>query len=184
MSLGRRLEQGDFASTFPARFSSAMDRARGVMAGLQSGLGGEGADLEALARLHEIYKLRVELELETAGILWRTAEVVCALTDAATVLTDRERGIGDTARALREAGDRRRRAGMPPRGPIGAGRPSPSWGAGTPAARTVHPTATGPGSKPRRRRSLLCTSVPPESGRAPEPSGAGTLNRRGRWADD
>ena len=123
MSLGRRLEQGDFASTFPARFSSAMDRARGVMAGLQSGLGGEGADLEALARLHEIYKLRVELELETAGILWRTAEVVCALTDAATVLTDRERGIGDTARALREAGDRRRRAGMPPRGPIG-GRPA------------------------------------------------------------
>ena len=122
MSLGARPEQGDFASTFPGRFATAMDQARGVMAGLHSGLGREGVAEDALARLHEIYRLRVELELETAGVLWRTAEVVCALTDAYTALAERDRGPGGGARALLGAEERRMRAGIAPRGPL-AGRP-------------------------------------------------------------
>lgn len=120
MGLGQRRDQGEFAGTFPARFASAMDHARGVMAGLQSGLGREGVADDALVRLHEIYRLRIELELETAGVLWRTAEIVCALTDAATALADR--GPGGGARALLAAEERRRRAGVSPRGPLD-GRP-------------------------------------------------------------
>ena len=138
MSLGQRLEQGDFASTFPGRFASAMDHARGVMAGLQSGLGREGVADDALARLHEIYKLRVELELETAGVLWRTAEVVCALTDALTALAERDRGPGGGTRALLGAEDRRRRAGIPPRGPL-AGRPGLAVVDGSTGPRAVGP---------------------------------------------
>lgn len=132
MNLGPRPEQGGFTSTFPGRFASAMDHARGVMAGLQSGLGRAGVADEALARLHEIYRLKVELELETAGVLWRTAEVVCALTDALTALAERDRGPDGGARILQGAEERRRRAGFPPAGPLpgrprlaSAGRPVP-----------------------------------------------------------
>lgn len=82
-----------FAATFPARFADVLADARGTMAGI-SASAGNGAGLippEALQRLHEIYRLRVELEIETAGVLWRTAEVVCALTDAIEVLNRRTR---------------------------------------------------------------------------------------------
>jgi hypothetical protein len=82
-----------FAATFPARFADVLADARGTMAGIAAS-GHNGAGLippEALQRLHEIYRLRVELEIETAGVLWRTAEVVCALTDAIEVLNKRAR---------------------------------------------------------------------------------------------
>ena len=145
MSLGARLEEGDFASTFPGRFASAMDHARGVMAGLQSGLGREGVADVALARLHEIYRLRIELELETAGVLWRTAEIVCALTDSMTALADRGRGPGGGNRALLGAEVRRRAAGIAPTGPLG-GRPGLALKEGRGAPRAPSPTAVQPAS--------------------------------------
>lgn len=80
-----------FAAAFPARFANVLADARGTMAGI-SASASNGAGLipaEALQRLHEIYRLRVELEIETAGVLWRTAEVVCALTDAIEVVNQR-----------------------------------------------------------------------------------------------
>jgi hypothetical protein len=83
----------EFAATFPARFANVLADARGTMAGI-SASAANGAGLippEALQRLHEIYRLRVELEIETAGVLWRTAEVVCAMTDAIEVLNGRKR---------------------------------------------------------------------------------------------
>lgn len=123
MSPGPRLEEGDFASTFPARFATAMDRARGVMAGLQSGLGHEGVADDALVRLHEIYRLRIELELETASVLWRTAEIVCALADSMTALANRDRDQAGGTRALLGAEVRRRAAGIEPTGSLG-GRPA------------------------------------------------------------
>jgi hypothetical protein len=83
----------EFAAAFPARFANVLADARGTMAGI-SASADNGAGLippEALQRLHEIYRLRVELEIETAGVLWRTAEVVCALTDAIMVLNGRKK---------------------------------------------------------------------------------------------
>ncbi len=81
-----------FAATFPARFAHVLADARGAMAGISaSAVNGAGLiPPEALQRLHEIYRLRVELEIETAGVLWRTAEVVCAMTDAILVLNRRK----------------------------------------------------------------------------------------------
>lgn len=80
-----------FAADFPARFADVLADARGTMAGISaSAVNGAGLiPPEALRRLHEIYRLRVELEIETAGVLWRTAEVVCALTDAIEALNGR-----------------------------------------------------------------------------------------------
>lgn len=84
-----------FASTFSARFAAALDEARGAMAGIEASAAGNGGLIppDALQRLHEIYRLRIELEIETAGLLWRTAEVVCALTDAIDVLNRRARPV-------------------------------------------------------------------------------------------
>jgi hypothetical protein len=109
-----------FASTFPARFAAALDEARGAMAGIAASAADNGGLIppEALQRLHEIYRLRIELEIETAGLLWRTAEVVCALTDAIDVLNQRVRPVplppvewlGGLARGVAER--RRARAAM------------------------------------------------------------------------
>jgi hypothetical protein len=83
----------EFAATFPARFANVMAEAKGAMAGISaSAVNGAGLiPPEALERLHEIYRLRVELEIETAGVLWRTAEVVCAMSDAIEALNGRRR---------------------------------------------------------------------------------------------
>jgi hypothetical protein len=83
-----------FSATFPQRFAAALADAQGTIAGIAgvaaSSDGRRGLiDADTLRRLHEIYRLRVELEIETAGVLWRTAEVVCALTDAIEVLSRR-----------------------------------------------------------------------------------------------
>jgi hypothetical protein len=85
----------EFAATFPARFGDALADARGAMAGISASAdGGNGLiPPESLQRLHEIYRLRVELEIETAAVLWRAAEVVCALTDAIEALNRRSRPV-------------------------------------------------------------------------------------------
>jgi hypothetical protein len=111
---------GQFAATFPARFAGVIADARGAMAGIAASTG-NGTGLippEALERLHEIYKLRVELEIETANLLWRTAEVVCALTDAIESLNRRtseasmppQRWLGGVPRRIVEG--RRSRVAM------------------------------------------------------------------------
>ncbi len=78
-----------FSASFPRRFAAALADAQGTIAGIAASAQQGGSGLigsEALRRLHEIYRLRVELEIETAGVLWRTAEVVAALADAIDVL--------------------------------------------------------------------------------------------------
>ena len=87
-----------FSATFPRRFATALADAQGAIAGIAASAGDGGIAPEALRRLHEIYRLRVELEIETAGVLWRTAEVVAALADAIDVLGRRgDRGPGEGA---------------------------------------------------------------------------------------
>jgi hypothetical protein len=81
-----------FAAAFPARFADVIADARGAIAGIRSSAhnGGGGAlDPDRLRCLHEIYRLRIELEIEAASVLWRTAELVCSLTDAVEVVNRR-----------------------------------------------------------------------------------------------
>lgn len=81
-----------FAATFPARFGSVIAEARGAIAGIRSTSqngGGDLLDSDSLRCLHEIYRLRIELEIEAASVLWRTAELVCSLTDAVEVINRR-----------------------------------------------------------------------------------------------
>jgi hypothetical protein len=153
--------RSQFASTFPARFAAVLDEARGAMAGIAASGGANGGLIppEALQRLHEIYRLRIELEIETAGLLWRTAEVVCALTDAIEVLERRARPVplpplgwlGGLARGVAERrrarlalhDDRgRRRARWPdldaPGAPVDE-RPLPLPGAASAAAGAAQP---------------------------------------------
>lgn len=81
-----------FAAAFPARFAGVIADARGAIAGITSqarNAGGDLLDSDALRCLHEIYRLRIELEIEAAAVLWRTAELVCSLTDAVEVINRR-----------------------------------------------------------------------------------------------
>lgn len=98
-----------FAASFPKRFAAALADAQGAIAGIvASGAGdseGRGLiDAEAMARLHEIYSLRVELEIETAGVLWRTAEVVCAMADTLDLLSRRRLAAADAGARRQESG--------------------------------------------------------------------------------
>jgi hypothetical protein len=92
---------GSFVADLPRRFSMVIADARGAMSGIEASAAENGQGdgllgLEALRRLHEIYQLRIELEIEAAAVLWRTAEVVCALTDASEALRRRldDGGVG------------------------------------------------------------------------------------------
>jgi hypothetical protein len=82
-----------FASSFPRRFAAALADAQGAIAGIASSTGsredGGLIDPETMRRVHEIYRLRVELEIETASVLWRTAEVVSAMADVLDLLSRR-----------------------------------------------------------------------------------------------
>lgn len=78
-----------FSATFPRRFAAAMADARGALAGIAASGGRDLVDASVLARAHEIYRLRIELEIETAAVLWRTAEVVSALAEATACLEGR-----------------------------------------------------------------------------------------------
>jgi hypothetical protein len=82
-----------FTTTFPERFEATLDEARGAMAAITASGSSQGGLIppEALQRLHEVYRLRIELEIETAAVLWRAAEVVCALTDSIESLNRRAR---------------------------------------------------------------------------------------------
>ena len=83
-----------FAAAFPARFAGVIADARGALAGIRSSAengGGGLLDSEGLRCLHEIYRLRIELEIEAAAVLWRTAELVCSRTDATEVISRRRR---------------------------------------------------------------------------------------------
>jgi hypothetical protein len=82
----------EFAASLPARLARALGDARGAMAGISASARGGAIDAETLRRLHEIYRLKVEVELETAAILWRTAEVVRALTDSIQLIERRGPG--------------------------------------------------------------------------------------------
>ncbi len=89
--LGHDAGSSRFAAAFPARFAGVIAEARGAIAGIRasSNGGGDLLDSEALRCLHEIYRLRIELEIEAAAVLWRTAELVCSLTDAVDVINRR-----------------------------------------------------------------------------------------------
>lgn len=83
-----------FAATFPDRFAAVVAEARGAMAAVEAGAvpGGERLLSDAdLRLLREVYGLRVELEIEVAGILWRTAAVVRAAAAALEWLGRRPR---------------------------------------------------------------------------------------------
>lgn len=118
-----------FSASFPRRFAAALADAQGAIAGIAASAGDGGLAPDALRRLHEIYRLRVELEIETAGVLWRTAEVVAALADAIDVLGRRGGpGPGEGAPFLGSvtgADVERRRAGLT--GVDGAARRRASW---------------------------------------------------------
>ncbi|MSO40416.1 MAG: hypothetical protein EXQ70_00685 [Solirubrobacterales bacterium] len=79
-----------FAATFAQRFADAVNAARAALEGIDPATVGSGVSglLEpgALHRLHEIYALRIELELEAASLLWRSAEAIAALHDASEAL--------------------------------------------------------------------------------------------------
>lgn len=107
-----------FSATFPQRFASALADAQGTIAGITASAGsGEEAllDVPSLARLHELYRLRIELEIEAAGVLWRTAEVVCAMADAIETLGRRRTAAGSDRRlaGTSPAAVEGRRAGTP-----------------------------------------------------------------------
>ncbi|MGH2956625.1 MAG: hypothetical protein ACRDL6_06485 [Solirubrobacterales bacterium] len=76
-----------FASEFPRRLEAALGGARGVVCGIEAAAvnGDNGAgllDAGSLRVYHEIYRLRIEVELEAAAVLWRAAEATWSLIDA------------------------------------------------------------------------------------------------------
>lgn len=86
---------GEFRASFPARFEEAISEARLAARALTAGAESPG-EAGRLGRIHELYRLRVELEMEVAGVLWKTAETLCAMADAADLLR--------ASRARREPG--------------------------------------------------------------------------------
>jgi hypothetical protein len=135
----------EFAATFPTRFGRVLAEARGAIAGIAASAqrGRSVIDPETLRRLHEVYRLRIELEIETAGVLWRTAELVCAITDAVDVLN-------------------RRRPSVPPPGEPWLGDADPSTVEARHAAQQPHAT----GAREYGRRAL--TQAPAIQNGAPE----------------
>jgi hypothetical protein len=123
-----------FASGFPERFGSVLSGARGALDGIgaagANGKGGEALlDAESLRCYHEIYRLRIELELETAAILWRAAEVSWALVDTIEAVNRTLGGDGAAVEADAAAG--RRALLIPPPSPLDRDEPEPP---GAPAA--------------------------------------------------
>jgi hypothetical protein len=115
---GQELRTSSFAAGFPERFSDALESAKGALEGIGSMSGaGEGMlDFDNLHRYHEIYRLRIELELETAAVLWRAAEAAWALLDVGEVLSRKLEG--EQGAALTEGVIRRRASIVVPRPPF------------------------------------------------------------------
>ncbi|MSO40903.1 MAG: hypothetical protein EXQ70_03260 [Solirubrobacterales bacterium] len=78
----------NFAKAFPERCEAVLADARDAVEVLNAHSNGGERMLGArkLRSVHEIYRLRVELEIESAAILWRTSEAVWALNDAIDAL--------------------------------------------------------------------------------------------------
>lgn len=118
---GQELKTNAFAASFPSRFSDALESAKGALEGIDSmsgeGPGGRGMlDFDSLHRYHEIYRLRIELELETAAVLWRAAEAAWALLDVGEVLGRKLQG--EQGAALTEGVIQRRASIVVPRPPF------------------------------------------------------------------
>jgi hypothetical protein len=95
-----------FSETFPHRFAAALADARGAIAGIVASgerRGGGLIDARSLRTLHELYRLRIELELETAGVLWRTAEVVAAMADVLELMGRAEGAVPPASIEARRA---------------------------------------------------------------------------------
>src|SRR5262249_19576538 len=109
---------GSFAASFPERFGDALESARGALEGIGSMSGGESGmlDYDSLQRYHEIYRLRIELELETAAVLWRAAEAAWALLDVGEILSRKLEG--ERGATLTEGVIRRRASIAVPRPPF------------------------------------------------------------------
>jgi hypothetical protein len=110
---GRDMTESRFAASFPSRFEAAMQTARGVVEGIEAASAeGEGRGellyIESIRAYHEIYRLRIELELETAAVLRRAAESAWALLDVADAMAGKVED-GEAA-ALRESVAKRRAA--------------------------------------------------------------------------
>jgi hypothetical protein len=156
---GQELKTGSFAASFPSRFSAALESAKGALEGIDSMSGGAGGrgmlDLDSLHRYHEIYRLRIELELETAAVLWRAAEVAWALLDVGEALGRKLEG--EEGAALTEGVIQRRASIVVPRPPFidaetGAGAPQPATQpmAQQPAPQQPAPQQPPPNPAPRR----------------------------------
>jgi hypothetical protein len=164
-----------FAAAFPARFAGVIADARGAIAGIRSSAqngGGGMLDSESLRCLHEIYRLRIELEIEAAAVLWRTAELVCSLTDAVEVINRRRQPApappGEWLPGIPEASVSLRRG----RSQIGDDftRRGARW-----------PDLTAPAAIDNGRvaaREQVLEPPPPFGGFAEPPS----VHRRSRWA--
>ena len=115
---GQELKTNAFAASFPERFSTALESAKGALEGIDSMSGASRGMLgfENLHRYHEIYRLRIELELETAAVLWRAAEAAWALLDVGEVLSRKMQG--EQGAALTEDVIRRRASIVVPRPPF------------------------------------------------------------------
>lgn len=109
-----------FTASFPERLGKAMAEAHGAIAGIDASAANGLLDVRALRSLHEIYRLRVELEIEAAGLLWRTAELVSALGEAADLAQAHRRAAGNGASG--------RNGGAAPAA-VGVRRAAPSLGA-------------------------------------------------------
>jgi len=124
----------DGAAAFAERLERVRAQAEGAISGIVA-LSPRGRrsliDEVTLRRLQDTYRLRIEVELETAGLLWRTAELV--------------RGVGELLQALsglrgpRPPSPRARRSGLAGRAGTerrngGAQSPVRGSGAGAPPA--------------------------------------------------
>jgi hypothetical protein len=143
---GREVTRTGFGASFPSQAEAALERARGVVQGIDAvsgdgGANGELLDGESLRAYHDIYRLRIELELETAGVLWRAAEAAWALLDVADALTNKVDG-GEAA-ALRDSLVDRRSNIVLPRPPFANGANGGADGANV--------GADGPDGNGRRR---------------------------------
>jgi hypothetical protein len=91
---GQEVTKSRFSTSFPSRFEAALQTARGAVQGIEAASGNGGAkgdllDADSMRVYHEIFRLRIELELETAAVLWRAAESAWALLDLADMLTEK-----------------------------------------------------------------------------------------------
>jgi hypothetical protein len=72
----------------PASFACAMDEGRAVMAGIRSAAAQGFLDDAFVARAQAAYRLRIEVEIEAAQVLWAAAAVLRGLGGAIECLDE------------------------------------------------------------------------------------------------